>query len=237
LLQAITDFVPPLERSHAVVIGVGALGCQAAQALVTAGIGALTLIDDDRVERSNLQRQILFEAADIGRPKAVAAALLLRSRAPASMIVARTERVTEQNVVELMAGHDVVIDATDDPESKYLLNRSAVETRTPFVYGGVARTSGLALAVQPGRSACLACAFPPQSAHAGDSCAALGILAPVAGAIGALQAFLAIRLMENAAEVAGSLYAYETRGRRWRKFRFDRDPECPTCSPAAQCAA
>jgi len=236
-LATIKDSLPRLERSNALVVGVGALGCQVAQALVTAGIGALTLVDDDRVERSNLQRQILFNEGDIGRPKAVAAALVLRSCAPTSVIVARTEKITAHNVIELVADHDVIIDATDDPESKYLLNRSAIETRTPFVYGGVARTGGLTLAVQPGRSACLACAFPPQPAHTSESCSALGILAPVAGVIGALQAHLAIRLIENTAAVAGTLYAYETRGRRWRTIRFDRDPECSTCSPAARRAA
>jgi molybdopterin/thiamine biosynthesis adenylyltransferase len=226
-----------LERSNALVIGVGALGCQVAQAIVTAGIGALTLVDDDRVELSNLQRQILFDDADVGRPKAITASLALRARAPAASIVARSERVTANNAVPLLADHDVIIDATDDPESKYLINRVAIETGKPFVYGGVARTGGLALAVQPGRSACLACVFPPQILHANDSCAALGILAPVAGAIGGLQAYLAIRLLESPTEVAGLLYAYETRVRRWRTLRVDRDPKCPTCSCAAQRAA
>ena len=225
------------ERSSALVIGVGALGCHVATALAAAGIRNLTLVDDDRVELSNLQRQILFHDADIGRPKAVAAALALRSLSPGSSIAARIERVTAHNAAELVAGHDITIDATDDPDSKYLLNRTAIETGRPFVYGGVARTSGLALAVQPRRSACLACVFPPQLSHGNDSCAALGILAPVAGVIGALQAQLAMRLLETAMAAAGLLYVYEMRGRRWRTLRFERDPQCSTCSAAAQHAA
>jgi adenylyltransferase/sulfurtransferase len=225
------------ERTTALVVGVGALGCQAAAALVDAGIRGLTLVDGDRVERSNLQRQILFDDADLTRPKAIAAALALRAAAPAATIVARTERVTAANVAELVGAHDVTIDATDHPETKYLLNRAAVVAGKPFVYGGVARTTGLALAVKPRRSACLACAFPPQLSHGDDSCAALGILAPVAGAIGALQAHLALRLLEDAASVAGLLHVYEVRGRRWRTLHFDRDPHCSTCSTAARHAA
>jgi molybdopterin/thiamine biosynthesis adenylyltransferase len=238
LLETTRDPRPHVERWNALVIGVGALGCQAAAALVAAGVGALTLVDDDRVEVSNLQRQILFDDADVGRPKAVAAALALRALAPASVITVRTERASARNVAELVGTHDVTIDATDDPESKYLLNRTAIDTGKPFVYGGVARTGGLALAVQPRQSACLACAFPLQLSRGDDSCAALGILAPVAGAIGGLQAHLAIRLLEKAtAAVAGRLYVYETRARRWRILRFDRDPRCSACSPAALHAA
>ncbi|HET9062196.1 MAG TPA: ThiF family adenylyltransferase, partial [Candidatus Binatia bacterium] len=161
------------ERASALVVGIGALGCQAAAALVSAGIGDLTLVDDDRVERSNLQRQVLFDDADIGRPKAIAAALALQAEALASTITARTERVTPDNAADLVGNHDVTIDATDDPDSKYLLNRTAVEAGKPLVYGGVARTGGLTLAVRPGVSACLACAFPPQLARGDESCAAL----------------------------------------------------------------
>lgn len=224
-------------RASALVVGVGALGCQAAAALVSAGIGGLTLVDDDRVERSNLQRQVLFDDTDIGRPKAIAAALALRATAPASTITVRTERVAAHNAADFVRGHDVTIDATDDPDSKYLLNRTAVEAGKPFVYGGVARTGGLTLAVRPGLSACLACAFPPQLSRGDESCAALGIVAPVAGAIGALQAHLALRLLEGAPSIGGLLYVYEMHGRRWRTLRFERDPHCSTCSAAAQRAA
>jgi molybdopterin-synthase adenylyltransferase len=236
-LEPTTDHATALERPTALVVGVGALGCQAAAALAAAGIGAITLVDDDRVEPSNLQRQVLFDDTDLGRPKAIAAALALRAHAPTSAIVARTERVSALNAAELVANHDVTIDATDDPDSKYLLNRTAVETGKPFVYGAVARTSGLALAVQPRASACLACAFPPQLSHRSDSCATLGILAPVAGTIGALQAHLALRLLEDATSVAGALYVYEVHGRRWRTLQFRRDPRCSICSTAAEHAA
>jgi len=222
------------DRATALVIGVGALGCQAAASLVSAGIGCLTLVDDDRVERSNLQRQVLFDDADSGRPKAIAAALALRAEAPACTIIARTERLTALNAEDLVGGHDVTIDATDDPDSKYLLNRTAVAAGKPFVYGGVARTGGLALAVRPRCSACLACAFPPQLAGGDESCAALGIVAPVAGAVGALQAHLAMSLLEDPSTVGGLLHVYEMRGRRWRTMRFERDPQCSTCSAAAR---
>jgi molybdopterin/thiamine biosynthesis adenylyltransferase len=221
------------ERASALVVGIGALGCQAAAALVSAGIGDLTLVDDDRVERSNLQRQVLFDDTDIGRSKAIAAALALRAEAPASTISARTERVTPRNAADLVGHHDLTIDATDDPDSKYLLNRSGRENRSSTAESFARPT----LAVQPGVSACLACAFPPQPARGDESCAALGIIAPVAGAIGALQAHLALRLLEDPASVGGLLYVYEMHGRRWRTLRFERDPQCSTCSDAAQRAA
>lgn len=235
------DLVPQVsprpESVSALVVGVGALGCQAAAALAVAGVGKLTLVDDDRVERTNLQRQVLFDTADIGRPKSVAAALALRSDAPTSMILAHVERLTPLNAGDLLSSHDVAIDATDDPDSKYLINRAAREAGRPFVYGGVARTTGLVMAVRPGHTACLACAFPLQLSHGDDSCAVLGILAPVAGVIGALQARLALRLLADPPTAGGTLYVYEARGRRWRMLQFERDPDCSICSPAKQHAA
>jgi len=225
------------KRATVLVVGVGALGCQAAAALVAAGGCDLTLVDDDRVERSNLQRQVLFDDTDIGRPKAVAAALALRAEASESSILARTERVTSGNASQLVGAHDVTVDATDHPDTKYLLNRAAVETGRPFVYGGVVRMTGLAMAVRPRVSPCLACVFPPDLSHADDGCAALGILSPVAGVLGALQAYLALRLIEGGPSTPGQLHVYEVHHRRWRSLRFDRDPGCSTCSPPARDAA
>jgi len=237
LSDLVAEVSPRPESVSALVVGAGALGCQAAAALAALGVGKLTLVDDDRVERSNLQRQILFDGADIGRPKVVAAALALRSEAATSTILAQVERLTPRNARTLLSSHDVAIDATDDPDSKYLINRTANETGRPFVYGGVARTTGLVMAVRPGHTACLACAFPPQLSHDDDSCAVLGILAPIAGVIGALQAHLAMRLLADPPAAAGILYVYEARGRRWRTLQFDRDPNCSICSPANQHAA
>lgn len=236
-MDLVPNVLPCPESLSALVVGVGALGCQAAAALANAGVGKLTLVDDDRVERSNLQRQVLFDSADIGRPKAVAAAVALGTEAPTSTILARVERLTPANASTLVSSHDVAIDATDDPQSKYLLNRTARETGRPFVYGGIARTTGLVMAVRPGHSACLACAFPPQLSHGDDSCAVLGIVAPVAGVIGALQAHLALRLLGHPPTAGGTLYVYEAHGRRWRTLQFERDPSCPTCSPANRHAA
>ena len=226
-----------LERARALVVGVGALGCAAASALAEAGIGHLTVVDDDRVEASNLQRQILFDERSIGSAKAEAAAARLAEVAPRSRVAGRVARVDESNVDREIDAHDVVIDGTDDPRTKYLLNRAAVRARVPLIYGGVVRTGGLAMAIDGGRSACLACAFPETAAGAELGCDRLGILAPVAGVIGSLQGYLAIALLGGDRAAPGTLFAYELRGPRWRRFRFSRSRTCAACGAAAASAA
>ena len=226
-----------LQRTRALVVGVGALGCAAASALADAGVGNLTLIDDDRVEASNLQRQILFDDASIGSPKAEVAAARLGTSTPASRVRSHVERIDARNVDRHLEGHDVVIDGTDDPDTKYLLNRAAVRRRALLVYGGVVRSGGLAMAIRGGESACLACAFPQAPLGAELGCDRLGILAPVAGVIGALQAYLALACLRQDRTIAGTLFVYELRGPRWRQLRFSRSRSCSACGAAAAPAA
>ncbi len=226
-----------MEGAHALVVGAGALGCAAAQTLAASGVGRLSLVDDDCVELSNLQRQVLFDRATIGRPKATAAAESLARIAPSCEVAPWVERLAAGNVERFVGDHDVVVDASDDPETKYLLNRAAIRCRVPLVYGGVARTGGMALLVDPGRSACLACAFPAETAAADDGCDRLGILAPVAGLVGTLEADLALRALLGDRSAAGILFVYELRGTRWRELRFARRPDCDACVDAATRAA
>ena len=226
-----------LERNSALVVGIGALGCAAASVLAEAGIGRLTLVDHDRVEASNLQRQILFDDASIDSPKAVTAATRLVERAPRSRIVARVERVDAASVDRHIETHDVVIDGTDDPQTKYLLNRAAIRRSVPLIYGGVVRTGGVAMAIVGGDSACLACAFPESPADADLGCDRLGILAPVAGVVGAFQAYLALAWLRGDHTIAGKLFAYELRGPRWRQLRLSRSRTCSACGVAAAPAA
>jgi len=227
-----------LESANALIVGMGALGCAAAAALARAGIGRLTLIDDDRVEPTNLQRQILFDDTTLGKRKVEAAALALAATAPGCKVTAHADRVGRENADRYFDGCSVVVDATDDPRAKYLLNRVATLRRTPFVYGGVARAGGMAMLVDPERSACLQCAFPQTPRDEEEAgCDRMGILAPVAGVIGSLQAYLALRVLIDDRSAAGTLFVYDLHGPRWRALGFSRDIKCPACIDAATRAA
>lgn len=222
------------------VVGVGALGCPAAEILAADGGVSCTLIDDDRVETSNLQRQILFDNQAVGRPKARAAAAALEHRFPDTHIVYLDTRFAADNACQLVDEHDFVIDACDDPITKLLINQTCVATGTPFVYGGVMRTGGQTMSVAPGASACLACIFPvltdPAASGSGDddaeSCSRMGILAPVAGVVGSMQALATLETLAGRGR-PGRMHIYELRGARWRSVDFDPRPGCPVCDRPA----
>ena len=209
------------------VVGLGALGCPAAAVLADSGIATLTLLDPDRVEVSNLHRQTLYEQSDIGRPKVDAARERLSRRATTT-IEAVSEALDDSNAAGLIAAHDFVIDATDSPRAKFLVNDTAVALSVPFSYAGASRTGGQTMAVAPGRSACLRCVFPQEDDFARPgACSELGILGPVGGVIGALQARQA--LASPTARPAGIMFVYEVRGSRWQRISFSRRSTCSAC--------
>jgi molybdopterin/thiamine biosynthesis adenylyltransferase len=221
------------------VVGAGALGCAAARTLArdcAAGRSAersvaVTLVDDDRVELSNLQRQVLYTEDDIGSLKVEAAASRL-ARDYGANVEAIALRFDRETGPALLANCDLVLDATDDPATKFLIGRLAVAARTPFVYGGVARTGGQWMLVVPGESACLECVFPAVGTSEGAvesaaGCSALGILAPVAGMIGAMQALTALTFFQRREHaIAGRLHVYELTGARSRHIDFAADANC-----------
>ncbi len=216
------------------VVGAGALGCAAAETLAGCAAVRVTVVDHDVVELSNLQRQVLFDEADISRPKAAAAVERLHSAA--AEFCALDLRVDATNVDRLVAEHDAVLDATDDPDTKFLLNRAAVTAGTPYCYAGVIRSSGQWMLVDPERSACLACAFPEQAGERDrdDGCAVLGILAPVAGIVGTMAAVEVLRqLFEPEMAEPGRLNVYELEGRRWRNLNFSKLASCQCCGTTA----
>jgi adenylyltransferase/sulfurtransferase len=221
----------PLQPGTVLVVGMGALGCPAALSLAEAGLRRLVLVDDDVVETTNLQRQRLFSRSDLGTPKVEAAKNALRQRFPDVEVLARRERLVRANAAELMAEVDFAIDACDDPTTKFLINETAAQTGTPFAYGGVLRTGGATLTVVPGATPCLACVFPQARGIADEAgCDRAGILAPVAGVIGARQALAALSFLSGDRDSeSGVLTAYELRGRRWRTVRFDRASDCRVC--------
>jgi adenylyltransferase/sulfurtransferase len=216
------------------IVGAGALGCAAADTLVRAGVRRLTIADFDTVERSNLQRQILFSERDIGRPKVDAARDALIRIAPQSRIETLGLRVGPENAADLIAQHEVMIDACDDADTKFALNSAAVRTGIPYSYGGVVGLRGQTMTVAPGGSACLACAFPSHRGGAGSQsagCSVLGILAPVAGVIGSLQALAAERVLRGRIRPRfGRLIIFDLLRSTWTHVDFPRRNDCELCA-------
>jgi adenylyltransferase/sulfurtransferase len=171
----------------------------------------MTLIDPDPVELSNLARQIIYREEDIGNSKAEVAARHLRDRFPQLEIDPQVATFDSRNAASLAAAHDFTIDGTDDPAAKFLINDIALETRRPFVYGGVLTMTGQAMTVVPGRTACLRCLFetPPDPDEVA-SCREAGIIGPIAGVIGEIQAAEAIASLSGAIpRLAGRILTYD----------------------------
>jgi molybdopterin-synthase adenylyltransferase len=172
----------------------GGLGVPALWALTRAGARHVTLVDPDPVELSNLARQVIYRESDIGTPKVEAAARWLGERFPEVGVARHAIALDGSNAARLIAAHNFVIDATDSPFAKFLTNDTCIATRTPFVYGGVVEMTGQAMTVIPGETACIRCVFetPPDEDQI-QSCREAGIVGPVAGAIGEMQAAEAMR--------------------------------------------
>ena len=187
-----------LASKRILIVGVGGLGVPAACALVRAGFAALGLLDPDLVDLSNLPRQVIFGECDLGTPKVIAAARHLAAILPNAKIEAMVQSLDAANAAEIIARFDFVIDATDSPATKFLINDACVDLGVPFVYGGVLGLAGQAMTVLPGSTACLRCLFeePPDEAEVA-SCREAGIIGPVAGAIGEAQAAEALSFVSG----------------------------------------
>jgi molybdopterin-synthase adenylyltransferase len=220
-----------LRRASALIVGLGGLGSPVALYLAGAGVGRLGLCDDQQVELSNLQRQVLYREADLNRPKVEAAAERLLALDPELTVVAIRDTVRPENAAAIGAGYDVVIDGTDAFETKFLLNDVAVLRRQALVHGAVLQWRGQALTVRPG-DPCLRCLFrePPEPA-AVPTCEEAGILGAVTGVIGSVQAEEAIKVLLGAGEVlSGRIFQHDALRAETRITAFSRDPRCPVCS-------
>ncbi len=208
--QAVLDVIgragqDALASSTILVVGCGALGSTQAELLARAGVGRLILVDRDVLELHNLQRQILFDEQDVRElmPKAAAAARRLRAINSEIVIDAQVTDVTATNVTELIRPADLVIDGTDNFETRYLINDAAVQSGKPWVYGGVLGTDGTVMAVRPGLGPCLRCIFPdPPDAHLLPTCETQGVLNTAVVWVAALQVTEAFKLLvrDSAAE-------------------------------------
>ncbi len=229
-----------LGRARVLVVGVGGLGAPAALYLAAAGVGTLVLVDDDVVDLSNLQRQVLYRQADLGQPKVLAAASALGRRNPDVRLEPHRARLTPANARQLVAGCDVVVDATDNFDARYLINDTCVALGVPHVHGSIARFDGqcavFGVPADGDREAgpCYRCLFPaPPPPALAPRCVEVGVLGASCGVIGSLQATEALKLLLAAGEpLRGRLLTYDGLGGRFRELRFPRDPACPVCGDA-----
>ena len=224
-----------LERASVAIVGLGGLGSPVALYLAAAGVGRLGLIDDQQVELSNLNRQILYEDCDVGRPKVEAAAGRLLILDSALRLDARKESVRASNVEAVFGEYDVVVDATDSFETKFLLNDAAVLLRKPLVYGAVLRWGGQATTIVPD-GPCLRCLFrePPDPADV-QTCEEAGIIGAATGVVGSVQAEEALKLLLHVGTpLSGRIFQHDGLLGEARITAFPRDPDCPVCSPRAR---
>ena len=226
-----------LEAARVLVVGAGGLGSPSAFYLAAAGVGTLRIVDDDVVDRSNLQRQILHADARIGMAKVESAAMALSALNPRTKIEAIAERIVSANVERILEGVDVVVDGGDNFPVRYLLNDACVKLGKPLVYGAVQRFEGQASVFDAGRhrgeAPCYRCLFPePPPPDAAPNCAEAGVLGVLPGVIGLLQATEAVKLILGiGAPLTGRLLQFDALAMRFREIRLSPDPQCPVCAP------
>ncbi len=213
------------------IIGAGGLGCPLAQYLTAAGLGRIGLADYDVVDTSNLQRQVLYGTADVGKPKVDVALARLRAMNPDVNAVPIRERITSENALELMRSFDVIIDGTDNFPTRYLSNDACVLLGKPTVYGAILRFEGQASTFDAKRGPCYRCLFPePPPPGAVPSCAEGGVLGILPGVIAMVQATEAVKLITGIGEpLIGRFLHYDALSMRFSEFRFSKDPDCPVC--------
>jgi molybdopterin/thiamine biosynthesis adenylyltransferase len=216
-----------LKRARVLIVGAGGVGAPAALYLAAAGVGTLGLIDDDVVGLSNLQRQIAFSTPEVGRPKVEAAAERLGGLNPHVTIQTFAERLTPDNAADRIGGFDIVLDGTDDFETRLIVNAACVAADKPLVSGALGRWSGQ-VGVFAGRPCyqCLVPEIPPDA----ETCARVGVVGALAGVVGSMAALETIKLITGAGEaLAGRLMLYDGLTATARTVRVTADPQCPVC--------
>ncbi len=222
-----------LGGSTVLVVGCGALGSTQAELLARAGVGRLILVDRDVLELSNLQRQALFDEEDVRRrrPKAVAAARRLRAVNSDIDIEDVVTDVNWANVAELFGPADLVMDGTDNIETRYLLNDAAVKAGKPWIYGGVLGIDGTVMAVRPGRGPCLRCIFPASpDTYRLPTCETVGVLNTAVAWVAALQVTEALKLLVHDKTAEFKLHVLDVWHGRTRSIAVNRDESCPCCA-------
>ena len=219
--------------SHALIVGAGGLGSPVALYLASAGVGQITLVDDDTVDLTNLQRQIMHTEARVGQPKVASAEAAIGALNPGVRVRTVAQRADEAQLTELAAAADIVLDCTDNFTTRHAINRACVHHRKPLVSGAAIRFDGQISVYDPRRAAspCYACVFPPTQAVEEARCATMGVFAPLVGIIGTLQASEALKLLCGIGEpLVGRLLMLDARRTEWTELRVPRQADCPVCS-------
>jgi molybdopterin/thiamine biosynthesis adenylyltransferase len=221
-----------LRAAHVLLVGAGGLGCPAALYLASSGVGRLTIADPDVVDLTNLQRQILYRADSIGALKSESARAALLAVNPEVEVLPVALRLADDALERAVGAADVVLDCSDNFETRHAVNRACVRHARPLVSGAAIRFDGQLAVFDPRRpgAPCYACLFPEDAQAEELRCAVMGVLAPLTGAIGALQAIEAIKLIAGIGEsLAGRLLLFDALHGESRIVRIARDPRCPVC--------
>jgi len=220
-----------LKRARVLVIGAGGLGSPALMYLAASGVGMLGVIDDDTVDVSNLQRQILHLDGDLGRPKVASAVDNLYKLNPFVTVRPYQRRLTAEIARDLISDYDLVLDGSDNFETRQAVNAACVALGVPLVAGGLSQWEGTITVLAQPQGPCLTCAFPtPPSPREAASCAEVGVFAPLPGIIGSMMAAEAVKLITNAgAPLAGRMLIYDARDAVTRTLNIPKTPDCPTC--------
>ncbi len=223
-----------LLASSVLLIGAGGLGSPLALYLAAAGLGRIGLMDYDVVDLSNLQRQVLYQTADVGRPKVEVARERIQALNPDVEVTLHAEQLTSDNALEIFAPYDVIIDGTDNFPTRYLSNDACVLLGKPTVYGAILRFEGQASTFDSRIGPCYRCLFPePPPPGQVPSCAEGGVLGVLPGMIAMIQATEAVKLLTGIGEpLIGRFLHYDALAMKFNEFRFGKDPECPLCGDA-----
>ncbi len=215
--------------SRVLIVGLGGLGSPAAMYLAASGVGTLVVNDFDRVEPSNLQRQIIHRESDIGELKAASAKQTLQQINPACQVTALDWQLDEAELIDEVRAADLVLDCTDNYATRFQLNRIAVAEATSLVTAAAIRLEGQIMAVLPG-GPCYQCIYPEDLEDL-ETCAMEGVLAPVVGVIGTLQALQAVRVLTgHEADLRGVMLLFDGAAMEWQRLRIPARKDCPVCS-------
>ena len=226
-----------LLAAHALVLGAGGLGSPVALYLASAGVGQITVVDDDEVDLTNLQRQIMHTEARVGQAKVDSARQAIADINPGVQVHALKRRADAALLHELVARADIAIDCTDNFATRQALNQACVQHRKPLVSGAAIGFDGQITVVDPRRadSPCYACLFPPSTVVEEVRCATMGVFAPLVGIVGSLQAAEALKLLTGTGTpLTGRLLMVDARRAEFNELRLARQQGCPVCGPAPE---
>ena len=221
-----------LMASHALIIGAGGLGSPVALYLGSAGVGHITVVDNDTVDVTNLQRQIAHSLADVGQSKATSIQQSIAAINPDVQVTTLTQRADDELLGKLVQGFDVVLDCTDNFATRHAINRACVKHQKPLVSGAAIRFDGQIAVYDPrnAQSPCYACVFPESSAPVDAACATMGVFAPLVGIIGSMQAAEALKVLTATGQpLTGRLLMLDTLSMSWTEVRMPKDSACSVC--------